>query len=369
VGRVSRAASAPARRAPAQRRAVALLLGCALWGCGGPTRRPAPPLADQAASGDGDPQQALLSELQSDVLDAYERDEPPELDTSVIPVVGSARIGVGPGDVLVEQELDNASSRWPLMIGANTTTAVRSKRLEIHLAADQSAAWMSDEVSWRIEICGRTLVIPLRLTALFARDGDRWVLALEHLSTGVDVDKLEGRPGRSIPPAQASPTVAAAVATAVGQALQVPAPASPLLSTGPESVLIGPGWSQEWHGADLTGQRLVSGTLRVAETLVGSALQRERRIGVVGRSVDSATVAFWVGNLLATTADGVSQQLRGSFVLERRHDQWVVVQGHVSVAVDDETLAQSAVGSALIKLNPLTARCDDAAAVPGAASP
>src|SRR3569833_4606091 len=43
---------------------------------------------------------------------------------------------------------------------------------------------MSDEVSWRITQCGRTAVIPLRITALYAHDGDRWVEVVEHLAFG-----------------------------------------------------------------------------------------------------------------------------------------------------------------------------------------
>ena len=33
-------------------------------------------------------------------------------------------------------------------------------------------------------MCGRTAVIPLRMTALYAHDGDRWVQVFEHLSFG-----------------------------------------------------------------------------------------------------------------------------------------------------------------------------------------
>ena len=123
--------------------------------------------------------QRMLAELQDDILSSYERDELPDIDTELVdPKVGPARIGVGPGDVLFGPEVrERASSRWPIRVDGSVKTAVRSKRLDVHLSADKpvSAAWMSDELSWRIIACGRTAVVPLRITALYAHDGDRWV--------------------------------------------------------------------------------------------------------------------------------------------------------------------------------------------------
>ena len=126
---------------------------------------------------DADRRARLRSELQDEVLASYERDELPEVETMMIPPeVGPARIGAGPGDVLFGDDVRRlAWSRWPLQIQTGTKTQVRSKNLRIHLSHDKqvSAAWMSDELSWRIAMCGRTAVIPLRMTALYAHDGDR----------------------------------------------------------------------------------------------------------------------------------------------------------------------------------------------------
>jgi ketosteroid isomerase-like protein len=347
VARISRLAS------------VALLGLLSLAACASPPRRARPPLADQVSSGDRDPRQALLAELRSEVLEAYERDEPPELESTVLPQVGAARIGVGPGDVLVDQELLNASSRWPLMIDPSTSTSARSKHLELHLAGDLSAGWISDEVSWRVEICKRTLVIPLRLTAMYARQGDRWVLAVEHLSTGAELPATgQLLIGRSIPSTEVSSAIGDDVARSVAATLQAPIVASPLLATLPDKafpdktlLIIGPSWSQEWHGSDPLGQQLVPGALAI----------EDRRIGVVGRVASSATIAYWVGNLVATAASGARTRLRASFVLERQDGRWVVMQGHVSLPVDDQTLARSAVGSAFDSLNPLVAKCGEQA--------
>lgn len=322
-------------------------------GCGSPPRRASPPLADQISNGDRDQRQVLLAELQAEVFDAYDRDAPPDLETGVLPQVGAVRIGVGPGDLLFDQELAAASSRWPLMIDPATPTVVRSKKLELHVADDRSAGWMFDEVSWRIEVCKRTLVIPLRLTAMYARDGDRWVLAVEHLSTGASMPEEGGMIGRSVPAAQVSAELADEISASVTAELTAPIAESPLVSFGPEAVLLGPAWHQEWHGPDIGGQQLVLGTLGAEDR------REERRIGVVGHTVASATVAYWVGNLVANAPDGARTRLRGSFILEKRSGRWAVVQAHVSLPVDDETLARSSVGSALVSLNPLRVQCDE----------
>ena len=340
---------AAARLAAAFAAAVALCALAALGACRPTGRRTAPPLADQISNGDGDPRLTLLAELQAEVLDSYERDDPPELEAVVIPLLGPTRIGVGPGDFLVEEDLANASSRWPLNIDPGTVTAVRSKRLEAHLAKDLTAGWVFDEVSWRLQICRRTLVIPLRFTALYARDGDRWVLAVEHVSTGVELPIEGALVGRGVPAAELSAALAQEVVTSVATELASPIVESPLLSVLPSSVLVGPAWQQEWHGAELVGKELVAGSLTV----------EARRIGAIGRAGAIPSIAFWVGNLVATSPTGARTRLRGSFVLERRAKQWVVVQGHVSLPVDDETFAQNVIGSALVSLNPMVATCSE----------
>ena len=168
-------------------RALATAALLVLAACPPPPRPPPAHLHENGASADDDETRLarLVAELREDILLSYERDEPPETETGTLdPTVGAARIGVGPGDFLIAAELERAPSRWPLFVSRDARTGVVSKRLEIHVAQDQSAAWMSDELSWRIGMCGRTAVIPLRATALYAHDGDRWVEVFEHLSFG-----------------------------------------------------------------------------------------------------------------------------------------------------------------------------------------
>jgi hypothetical protein len=379
---------------------LGVVFGVVLAAC--PARpTPLPPvLADPIGSSDGDLITALITELQDDVLSSYERDDPPEHEAGVIsPEIGGARIGVGPGDVLVTGMLDPAGSRWPLRLMPDTRAEVRSKRLETHLASDLSAAWVADELSWRIPMCGRTAVIPLRITMLYARDGDRWVQVFEHMSFGHAPvprgdDELYGArmPSRTI----GSSDFIDELSGAMSPLLSLSKNRNHALASGPEVMLLGPEVRDEWHGPDVLAASLLAGPARTIE---------DRRIGVVGRNLASATIAYWIGNVVADLPPrpgipGGKVRLRTTFVFERRrfitHDvsesddpatkarreeerrrlesrscaedstgcKWVIVQGHVSAPIGDQDLATRVFGTALLssKLEsgePLQLTCDD----------
>lgn len=340
-----------------------------------------PPLLDSVAGSDGNVIGAMITELQDDVLTSYERDEPPDIDTGMIAAdIGGARIGVGPGDVLIAGELERAPSRWPLRVDRGTAIDVRSKRLETHLAKDLSAAWVADELSWRIEMCGRIAVIPLRITMLYARDGDRWVQVFEHMSFGqAPAPRRDGElygvriPSKSIASSDVVDELSSAMAAVVGSSKNRTA-----LATGPEAMLLGPDTYAEWHGPDVLTAQLVPGPARTVE---------DRRIGFVGRSLETATIAYWVGNVVASlpARPGVAAgkaRLRTTFVFERRrfitHEvttdpakqaarnarendleaktcaqddtgcRWILVQGHVSQPIGDQDLATRVFGTALL---------------------
>jgi hypothetical protein len=355
-------------------KSLAVALGLVLAAC----PQPAPPkpvatdLGTNVAETDLERRQRLLGELQDDILSSYDRDEPPDSDTQLVdPRVGPARIGVGPGDVLTGDDVKlRASSRWPLFVEPGTPTSVRSKHLDIHLSADRkvTAAWMSDEVSWRITQCGRTAAIPLRITALYAHDGDRWVEVFEHLSFGdvptatpelyglqvktsvVDrgfADELS----RTLAPLLYHQTSKIAGVVALDPQhlaeddIKRPAP----------TFLLAPDPDGEWHGiADTAHAQLIDGVLD----------PDDRRISTVGPSLADSTIAYWVGNFVGTLADrpgvkGGRVRLRGTFVFEKRDGKWLVVQGHVSKPIDDIDLAQRVFGTALVSEKPLQITCDD----------
>jgi hypothetical protein len=370
-------------------RTAALLLAVALAGCPG-KHAPAPRVSVPLGGRDTNLITSMIAELQDDVLVAYERDEPPELETSMLsPQIGGARIGVGPGDVLVANDLARAPSRWPLRVDSDTPTEIRSKLLQIHLAQDLSAAWASDEVSWRISFCGRTAVIPLRVTMLYARDGDRWVPVFEHTSFGhAPAPRYDGELyGATIPAAVISDDLRDQLSRVVAPVLFNQRARDPsLIATGPEALLLGPDLDAEWSGPDVLAAQLAPGRMTA----------EERRIGTVGRSPGTSTIAYWVGNVIADlpARPGVAAgkaRLRATFVFEKRrrvtvdptkpHDPrdrpeaqscathpkgctWVLVQAHVSQPIGDQDLASRVFGTALTSIalesgEPLRVTCDD----------
>lgn len=359
-------------------------------GCRQPTQETSPRNAEPIPiETELERRQRMVGELQDDILAAYDRDDATDIDTSLIAAkVGLARIGVGPGDMLFGDDVRRrASSRWPLFVEPGTPTEVRSKRLDIHLSSDRLvvAAWMSDEVSWRVSLCNRIAAIPLRITALFAHDGDRWVRVVEHLSFGnvpTPTPELYGLP---VTPAVVSDATARAMLAALAPVLaHDPAglasavwldrqhlAETDLLKPSP-TLLISPDPDGEWHGTDDIGRaQLVDGKLE-PEAL---------RIGTIGANPSRATVGYAVGNFVATLVDrsgveGGKVRLRGSFVFEKRAEnhttaidcsnpknacRWYVVQGHVSRPVDDISLASIVFGTALTSEKPLQIMCDRAA--------
>lgn len=369
---------------------------CALFAlavaCSSPARTPVrhTELGVGAAEPDDVRRKRLVAELQDEILSSYERDDLPDIETSRIPpVVGPARIGVGPGDVLYGDDVrQRASSRWPLYLGNEVQTDVRSKHLDIHLSADKqvSAAWMSDEVSWRITLCGHVAVVPLRITALYAHDGDRWVEVFEHLSWGrVPIPYFVPGPdgklqnqlrGLQFAQAIADRKLADELSRRIADLFsREPQRLANVLSLDPDrkaeddpslpapTLLLAPDPDGEWHGDQQTAHlQLVDGTLRA----------EDRRIGTVGPSVASSTIAYWVGNFVADLAvrpgveAGTKVRLRGTFVFEKRNGRWLIAQGHLSEPIDDLDLASDVFGSSLemseqdfLRKRPLVVSCDD----------
>jgi hypothetical protein len=354
-----------------------LLAGCP------PPAPPAKPVTldptTNVAETDVQRRERLVGELRDDILSSYERDDAPDTDTSLIDSkVGPARIGVGPGDILYGDDVKlRASSRWPLFVEPGTPTSVRSKKLDIHLSADRkvTAAWSSDEVSWRITQCGRTAVIPLRITSLYAHDGDRWVQVLEHLSFGGVPAATPELYGLKFKTAvvdrgfadELSRTLAPLLYAAAGNVANKAAKIASVVSLDRQHLaeedlmqpaptfLLAPDPDGEWHGTDdISHAQLIDGVLD----------PDDRRISTVGLSLADSTVAYWVGNFVGTIPDhpgvkGGKVRLRGTFVFEKRSGTWLVVQGHVSKPISDTELAEHVFGTALLSDKPLRITCDD----------
>jgi hypothetical protein len=370
---------------------LALAAACS----GGSGKRRAVPAETIVGDEDASRRAHLFAELQDDVLSSYERDDPPDFDTGMIdPKIGTARIGAGPGDVYIAGDLARAPSRWPLDLDRATPTAVRSKHLEIQLAADLTAAWIADEVSWRIEMCGRTAVIPLRITALYAHDGDRWVPVFEHLSFGFQPTPRDAPLPKAIKTEVVSGDLRDELSGVLGRGLlRVPHDPS-VVAQDPGAMALGPDFGDEWHGAAVLEARVPPGKLE------------DRRVGTVGRNPGDATVAYWVGNYIAElpARPGVAAgkaRMRVTHVFEKRplvtedgtpgerascakdpagragtanpSCRWMLVQSHMSQPITDDELTRVVFGTALISPKPLQLDCSEGArpraAVPSQVAP
>lgn len=82
-------------------------------------------------------------------------------------------------------------SDTPCGIGSSARApclGVYSKNLQLHLSQDGSTAWVFDELAYRVPHQGREASIPLRYTAVFVRDVDRWVMVMEHMSHAIAIE-------------------------------------------------------------------------------------------------------------------------------------------------------------------------------------
>lgn len=337
--------------------------GAWLIACGGKTTAPTSRPSEPTVTTERNIQFDLVAELQDEIMKSYLRDEPPEIETvMVVPSVGALRLGVAPGDVWLGDEMRTSPTRWPLELPATMRALPRSKNLSIGLAADRTAAWVTDDVSWRITLCGRAAVVPLRWSALFARDGERWVLAFEHLSFGHrPLPTATSGTGRPIATAVATPAIEQATSPVVS-GVRTRSLASALGGRGvaPDATLIGVDVGAEWRG-EAGAARLIPGT--------GDVVVQGVRLGTVGRTPASATIAYWVASLAVTlpAQPGIpagTAQLRASLVLEKRDVGWVLVSAHVAQPIDDGELASTVFGTALLSYQPLAVSCEDAPVVP-----
>jgi len=355
-------------KAPAAVAALALALaGCARSAPPPPKMPPTDPFRGN----EEDDLPRAKRELEVEILDSYQGAEAvdPEAWAGVVdPRTGITRIGVGPDDLAWTRDPKAGlpPRRWPL----GGTGWARSKLLEVHVADDGTVGWAFDDVSWRMEVCGRTAVIPLRYTGVYLRDGDRWVPVLEHLSyaqpvssliehglLGIALDGKEGPPSWSHP-------VRVVVERAVG-AVKDPDKAK-TFAAGPTSLVLWPDPAHELRdGAVVPGPGLAQSF--DAESVVIEGY----RIGVSpGIGSGGSGVGWWAGTLrlkarkvdAAEEASAVEVRLRATFVLEQRAGRWSVIQAHVSAPISDAELAAVSVGSAVGADG--TIQCEGAPAAP-----
>ncbi len=313
----------------------------------------------------------LLRELEIEMIEGYDL---PTFETAVPPTavsskVGAVHLGVGPDDITAGKLL--SIDRWPLLplddSGFRLDDA-RSKHLEMKLSSDLTAAWVADEVSYRVPGCRageddyKSAVLPLRLTAVFVRDGERWVEVLEHISypqpVAELVDRATGRAtgkkmrnGRDPRPAVQEPI------GVLQRALAVDLPDDEralLFASDHDALAMWPDPAHELRGsAVLSAASLTRSfdarTIKLETWRIGMSPDPTGGVGGGSLAWVAATLLLEIDRPHGDEVEKVKLRLRGTFVLERRSleggPRWQIVQSHVSAPVDDPVLISAISGS------------------------
>lgn len=292
----------------------------------------------------------LVRELEATVLESYSQ---LNLDNLEAYTDGIARhrpivlVGVRPQDTL-SGVASGAVSRDPRPL-LRQAAAIFSKNLEIRLSRDGTVGWIYDEISYRVDIEGRVASLPIRITAVYVRDLDRWVLVNEHWSYPLGLSDViaDARMGIGVAPSGIAPGGSEstlpqllAIARRLPQADEEFRRRALVAEEG--ALLLLPGPTMEFHGSEVAA----------APTLgeqFGPGVQielAEHHIGVAR----TGSVAWLQGNLRVVTRihdDPVHIGLRVSHVFEQRPGRgWQVVQTHVSAPVGDRALHKHVLGDA-----------------------
>ncbi len=290
----------------------------------------------------------LRQSLESTVLENYDQLTYGNIEAYVDGVAVGRNlqiIGVTPGDVLVGKSPSGLHKDRRLYKDRNLR--ILSKNLDVHLSRDGSVGWVFDEASYRVDVDGREASIPIRSTAVYVRDVDRWVIAAEHLSYGVPVSDVV------VMAAQGRIKAPKSMKTAYGGSREQAAPliglagtfinvggADSMASNRANTLVLFPGPEQEFHG-------VVPPSLARQFGRESTVALKEFRIEIA----ESKRVAWMIASLAIRTqrnGDSLTIPLRASFVFEREAQKdWGIVQAHISAPLTAEVVSESAFGDVI----------------------
>jgi hypothetical protein len=225
-----------------------------------------------------------------------------------------------------------------------------SKNLDVHLARDGAVGWTFDEVSYRVRFLDREASIPIRVTSIFVRDIDRWVLVHEHMSYALPIEEVIAlaRAGRLRSPralckkkkcdseSPGLPRIVEALLASKGKERYQ------RLASADQALLVWPGPEHEYHG------REVNDAPPLAELFgLGAKVSIHDYRAYVG---PGRKVAWVVANLEVSSVDGeLTIGLRATYVLSvarvgTNKFSWKIVQSHVSVPIDAGELSRRVFG-------------------------
>lgn len=268
-------------------------------------------------------------------------------------------IGVGPEDVHVG---DKSAAKLDAF-RIDPCIEVLSKNLEVHLSKDRSVGWTFDDVSCRLPdpFEGRSASIPLRVTAVYQRHLDTWVMVMQHVSYGLPLEDvlIWARAGRLSRPAAVGMKIAPddgvrklVQDAAVGVITDRGRYRSLKIAGDDVALLLWTGPSQEYHGTEVLEAPQL-------EELMGDG--SHIRPGGIYIGMARNKQLAWVATNLVVTAmvldDPVTLRLRATYVFERRDDSpglWTQVQAHVSAPVLKKQLSKRVFGLEIPDLSDLS---------------
>lgn len=256
-----------------------------------------------------------LGQLSLGNLDAYAEGMRSDRDVVLIGArVGDTYVGSARGS----SDID----RRPL---ADLYPQLLSKNLDIQLSDSGGVGWVFDEISYRVPVDGRWASVPVRVTAVFTRDVDRWVLAMDHWSYArPTADVLEDALATDKLATDREGSAADALVSLVGRLENGDKRARALgRSRADHAVLLLPGPENELHGDQIAA----APTLPQLFGSTGTVGLRRHRVEVAA----TGDVAWMAANLVV--AGKRSVPLRATYVFVHGERGWQVVQEHVSAPV------------------------------------
>ncbi len=340
--------------------AIALGAALAAVACGGRAAPVAPTVLPAVTPEEHDSRSDLIRDLEATALENYSHLSLGNYDAyldSISTSADLALVGLGAGDVAFGK---GVGSRWVKRRPFYGRSGVRlvSKNLVVELSRDQQVGWIFDEVSYRVPhdirlsdgvVIQRDASIPIRVTAAFVRDVDRWVMVMEHLSYALSpvevIDLARGGVLRapSKPPAegQIGERAADAIAAVVQRFHQRGTDRLGTLADGARTLVVWPDPDGEYRGDELQNLPRLASAFGSGRVSISSSRVSEP----IGK------VAWMVANLRVIVGDGADRviiPMRGTYLLEATGEgdqlRWQIVQAHVSVPLSQELLERRVFG-------------------------
>lgn len=287
----------------------------------------------------------LRKSLESTVLENYDQLNSGNLEAlsdGVVADRGLQFVGVTSADFIVGRRRKDLRRDRRLFKTRNPR--LLSKNLDVRLSKDGSVGWIYDEMSLRVDYEGREASIPIRSTALFVRDVDRWVIASEHLSYGYPIEdivllatqgNLPDSPRFKVDYGGSREDAAPLIGLS---GLFVNAGGAEALANDRQDTLVLlPGAALEFQGSEAPALAKLFG-----EQATVAVKSFHIQMGESGR------VAWMLASLAIQTrhnGDAIRIPLRSTFVFEREpKGDWGIVQAHISVGLSEEQLGARVFG-------------------------